>query len=341
MALHGSWGGETRTLQWENWHLLLWLDPLLYFLRKAVTGFGLVQDQFCILPMWFNMVLVWFLGCWYRFVRFVWSIFKKIYIYILYDGFRSILAQCIQQWCRPHTFDCRCLLFPLFDMSFQFIWDGLPASCDLCKAQSIVCEISYVPPLWRARLKLVLDLMSVSSWMCFAVCFRASLQQGHELMVLERERLYIWYVDLYIVSIFTAYIDVFFLITVSIYFGSILCILPAEALVCFGRWRAGHFECLHRRSGWFCFEASSSDKRWSFNQDCQTFDTGWDRELVPPLKCVYVGLWSYMGPCAKVGRWYWWLCHRPWMSHRQRSSTISWLVRGNLWAAGLSAKSLA
>ena len=80
-----------------------------------------------------------------------------------FAGFHSILAQCIQQWCRPNTFHCRCLLFPLLDMSFQFIWDGLPASCDLCKAQSLVCEISTVPPLWRARLKLALDLMSGSS----------------------------------------------------------------------------------------------------------------------------------------------------------------------------------
>ena len=68
-----------------------------------------------------------------------------------FAGFHSILAQCIQQWCRPNAFHCRCLLIPLLDTSFQFIWDGLPASCDLCKAQSLVCEISTVPPLWRAR----------------------------------------------------------------------------------------------------------------------------------------------------------------------------------------------
>ena len=75
-----------------------------------------------------------------------------------FAGFHSILAQCLQQWCRPNTFHCRCLLIPLLDMSFQFIWDGLPASCDLCKAQSLVCEISTVPPL-----KLALDLLSGSS----------------------------------------------------------------------------------------------------------------------------------------------------------------------------------
>lgn len=29
--------------------------------------------------------------------------------------------------------------------------------------------------------------------------------------------------------------------------------IPAEALVCFGRWGTGHFEGLHRRLGWFLF----------------------------------------------------------------------------------------
>ena len=80
-----------------------------------------------------------------------------------FEGFHMILAQCIQQWCRLNIFHCRCLLFPLFEMSFQFIWDGLPASNDLCKAQSIVCEISNVPALRWARVKLVLDGMSGSS----------------------------------------------------------------------------------------------------------------------------------------------------------------------------------